>query len=121
MNITEEQINECARLCHEINRAWCALFGDESQMDWFRAEAWQRGSAVSGVRALLSGVARSPREQHEAWAAEKRRDGWVYGPDKDPIAKTHPCLVDYELLSPMQRAKDHLFIAVVRGYLGDDP
>jgi len=37
---------------------------------------------------------------------------------KDAVAKTHPCLVDYDDLPPAQQAKDALFAAVVLALSG---
>jgi hypothetical protein len=105
---TAEQV---ARVCHEANRAWCAANGDHSQHAWDEAPDWQRASAIEGIQTALDGA--TPEQQHEAWSAFKVRDGWVYGPVKDAEAKTHPCLVPYGELPPEQRAKDHLFVAVV--------
>jgi hypothetical protein len=51
------------------------------------------------------------------WCAQKENDGWVYGPQKDAVAKTHPCLVPYEQLSADQRKKDRLFFAIVPAVL----
>lgn len=101
----------CARAAHEINRVWCIAIGDTSQRSWDDAEDWQRRSAIEGVTLALGGA--TPREQHEAWAVSKRRDGWVYGEIKDPAAKTHPCLVDYDALPMEQRVKDSLYIGTV--------
>lgn len=42
----------------------------------------------------------------------------MYGPEKDAIRKTHPCLVGYLSLPEAQRRKDDIFGAVVRA-LGD--
>ncbi|MFD0468599.1 RyR domain-containing protein [Nonomuraea thailandensis] len=50
---------------------------------------------------------------HEAWCEHKRAEGWTYGPDKDPDAKTHPCLVPYDQLPVEQRVKDAVFHAIV--------
>ena len=36
--------------------------------------------------------------EHQFWKDERLRSGWTFGPIKDPLKKTHPLLVDYELL-----------------------
>lgn len=109
----DEKVTAIARVCHEANRAWCEIHGDTSQFAWEEAEAWQRESAIKGVATALAGA--TPEEQHEAWCTDKRHEGWSHGPVKDPEARTHPCLVAYEKLPPMQRCKDALFGSVVQG------
>ena len=54
-----------------------------------------------------------PSASHESWLAVKEADGWKYGEVKDPENKEHPCFVPYEQLPEEQKAKDHLFKAVV--------
>lgn len=109
--ITATQI---ARVCHEANRGWCEANGDCTQKSWDDAEAWQRHSAIAGVRFALDHPDAPESAQHDAWSADKVRQGWTYGPVKDGDAKTHPCLVPFDQLPPMQQAKDRLFIAIVR-------
>ncbi len=101
-----------ARVCHEANRAYCQVIGDDSQRSWSDAEPWQRESAMKGVEFALSGES-TPREQHEAWMADKVAAGWVYGTVKDAEQKTHPCLVPYHDLPVEQQKKDALFRAIV--------
>ena len=38
------------------------------------------------------------RNTHEVWAAQRLKDGWVWGPARDDAKKQHPCLVPYEEL-----------------------
>ena len=108
-----EQITEaCARAAHEANRAYCIALGDDSQPAWEAAPDWQRSIARNGVTGALAG--NTPEESHAGWLAEKAANGWKYGPVKNPDAKEHPCFVPYADLPPAQRAKDSLFLAVVR-------
>lgn len=95
----QEIIKACARAAHEANLAYCKAIGDDS--------------AMRGVEVALSGA--TPEQQHDAWCADKRAAGWVYGPIKDPAAKTHPCLLPYAELPDAQRRKDGLYLTVVRG------
>lgn len=108
------EIEKIARVCHEVNRAYCASLGDHSQPSWEDAPDWQRGSAISGVSYTLEHPEAKPSDSHESWLAEKTRAGWKYGAVKNPEAKEHPCFVPYDLLPPEQKAKDYLFQAVVR-------
>ena len=102
----------CARAAHEANRAYCLALGDETQAPWHDAPDWQKESAIEGVAGALEG--NSPERAHEAWREENRKTGWKYGPVKDPAKREHPCMVPYEQLPDEQKAKDALFIVVVR-------
>jgi len=102
-----------ARICHELNRKICVLDGDFTQKTWGDAEQWQRDSAIKGVDFRVANPDAPESAQHDAWMADKISDGWVYGAVKDAVAKTHPCLVPFEQLPPMQRLKDAVFCAVV--------
>lgn len=109
-----DRLDRIARTCHEVNRAYCAAIGDNSHVAWDEAPDWQKISAVAGATGAIANPEATPADMHGFWMADKRADGWVYGPVKDPEAKTHPCMVPYDQLPPEQRAKDALFLAVVR-------
>lgn len=112
MKIVEPRTEACARAAHEANRAYCIAIGDTSQPSWDDAPDWQKSSAANGVVGVLIG--NTPEQSHESWLSEKRATGWEYGPVKDPKKKEHPCFVPYAELPSEQRAKDHLFVAVVK-------
>ena len=106
-------VEQVARVAHEINRAYCVSIGDTSQVSWEDAPEWQRSSILAGVRFHRENPDATPEEYHNSWLAKKQEDGWVYGPVKDTNAKQHPCVLPYAQLPAEQRAKDHLFKAVV--------
>jgi hypothetical protein len=106
-----------AATCHEANRQYCRSLGDVSQLAWKDAPGWQRASAIEGVRGIRDGRIKTPADSHNAWMAQKVDDGWVYGPEKSAVAKTHPCLVPYAQLGPDQRRKDLLFFAIATALL----
>ena len=108
---------EIARVCHEVNRAVCEAAGDTSQKPWPEAEQWQRDSAVRGVEFAQANPTAPASAQHNAWLADKEKDGWKYGPVKNPEAKEHPCFVPYGQLPENQRLKDEMFGLVVRAVL----
>ena len=110
-------LDEIAMVCHEVNRAYCSALGDDSQLPWLDAPVWQRVSARMGVDAHLM-TDLTPEQSHALWCALKESDGWVYGPVKDVDAKTHPCVVPYANLSTEQKAKDHIFKAIVDALSG---
>jgi hypothetical protein len=109
-----------AQVCHETNRAFCQTIGDDSQPSWVDAPEWQKSSAIKGVEFhfahLRAGNAPPPSASHDSWLAEKREQGWKYGPVKNADAKEHPCFIPYEGLPPEQRMKDYLFGAICKAY-----
>lgn len=106
--------DQIARICHEVNRAYCIAQGDNSQVPWDDAPENIRASAVAGVQAAVNDPEATPESMHKSWLAFKEADGWVWGPEKDASIKTHPCMKEYSLLPEPQKMKDHLFLAVVR-------
>ncbi|MCP3997512.1 MAG: hypothetical protein GY722_20995 [bacterium] len=112
-----DKLEKIACVAHEANRGYCMSIGDDPQPFWADAPAWQRESAVAGVQNLIDNPDAPPSRSHECWLEHKRRDGWVYGPVKDPATKQHPCMVEYDELPEAQRLKDSLFVAVVKALL----
>jgi hypothetical protein len=108
-----------ARVCHEANRAWCQSLGDNSQPLWENAPDWQKDSAVAGVLFHMDHMADGgPASSHEEWMRHKQEEGWVYGPEKDPEKKTHPCMAPFDALPPEQQMKDRIFRGIVLSMLG---
>ena len=101
-----------AEVCHEANRMYCESIGDFSQQRWLDAPEWQRESAINGVNTLINNPGVSPSASHEVWLDYKLRDGWKYGPVKNPELKEHPCCVPYTKLPEAQKLKDVLFTAI---------
>lgn len=106
-------VHSIARVCHEVNAAYCAAIGDKTQPDWEDAPQWQKDSAIAGVELHLNNPDLGVDASHQAWMEHKRQEGWTYGPLKDPIKKEHPCFVPYADLPPEQKAKDFIFRGVV--------
>lgn len=113
MKLTLEDI---AKAAHETNRALCQSQGDDSQFAWDDAPAWQRNSRLNGVALHVTDPKMPPAASHEAWLAQKTREGWKYGKVKDIDAKEHPCFMPYDKLPPDQKAKDYIFKATVANY-----
>jgi len=110
--LNKHPLDAIARVCHEVNKAYCEALGDNSQPTWEDAPAWQRESARMGVDLHLMGIF-GPEASHISWMNQKLEDGWTYGPVKDPEAKQHPCMVPFDQLPREQQAKDYIFRAVV--------
>jgi hypothetical protein len=113
-NFPADWVEDVARVCHEVNRAFCQSQGDMSQVPWKDAPAWQKESAIKGVEYHLANPESKPSDSHESWTKEKEAAGWQYGPVKDPERKEHPCMVPFDQLPKDQQAKDFLFLGTVR-------
>lgn len=106
-------LNDIACLAHENNRVLCLLMKDYSQPDWDDAPEWQTDSARAGVAFHLVNPDASDSASHENWMAAKVADGWVFGLTKCADSKTHPCIVPFDELPPMQQLKDRMFRYIV--------
>lgn len=111
---------DIARIAHEVNRAYCRSLGDNSQPQWSDAPEWAKSSVRNGVE-FHAGGDHGPEASHASWMEQKTREGWTYGPVKDPAKKEHPCFLPYEDLPQEQKSKDFLFRAVVLLLLGRQP
>lgn len=112
-------LRRVARFCHEANRAYCQSIGDDSQPVWDNAPDWQQDSAVNGVRFHAENQEAGAGASHANWLAEKEREGWKYGPVKDPVNKEHPCFLPFGELPVEQQVKDHIFRSVVHAFIED--
>lgn len=111
--LPNENLEQIARVCHQVNKAFCESNGDTSQKDWEEAADWQKESAIKGVLFRMQNPDAGHNAQHNSWMDEKIKDSWVYGEVKDAEAKTHPCLVPFEELPKFQQQKDVLFCTIV--------
>lgn len=110
-------LESAAIVAHEANKVYCESLGDFSQVHWNEAPEWQKDSARAGVLFVYENPDVTPAQSHENWMKQKMEEGWKYGPVKDPIKKEHPCIMIFDMLPVSQQYKDHLFRAVVKGYL----
>jgi hypothetical protein len=107
-----------ARICHEVNAAYCASLGDYSQaITWEGAPEWQQDSALAGVLMHMANPTATAADSHASWMKQKVDDGWVYGETKDAEKKTHPCIVPYDELPQAQRSKDYIFRGIVHAII----
>lgn len=106
---TDEEI---AVVVHEANCGVQYITGDPCPAEhWSALNAETKVSVIRGVSRARQGL--TPREMHDEWFRDKLALGWSYGPEKNGVNKTHPCMVPYAELPPSQRIKDELFLAIV--------
>lgn len=106
-----------ARTCHEVNRAYCEGHGDFSHVPWDEAPRWVHETVMQGVKFFHENPNSGPEAMHESWMKVKLEEGWVYGELKDPLKKTHPCIVEHSQLPFHQQAKDILFLSTVKSFV----
>lgn len=109
----EMKLGLIAAIAYSINVAYCASMGDE-QLSWNDAPEGIKKGIEAGVEFHLKNPDTTPEQSHEEWLKDKEQNGWVYGETKDLANKTHPNILPYDQLPPEQRAKDHLFKAVIK-------
>ncbi len=107
------EIEQIARICHQVNKSYCESIGDNSQLNWEDAPDWQKQSMINGVEFRIKFPDSKPSESHDNWLLKKEQDGWKYGPKKDEELKEHPCCVPYDELSQEQKSKDYISKSIV--------
>ena len=107
------------RLAYKCHRAWGK---DKNNLDKFKKyEYFRRSSLAQALHARFAqDVAKKLCEsdesynfgdaEHKRWMAYMRTEGYVYGKQKDDIAKTHPSLVPTKELSEEEFEKDFVVI-----------
>ena len=110
MVYTDEQI---ARVIHAANSELQRIQGDLlPSPPWDSMPEETRRLVIRNVAYARDDWA-TPAALHDAWLADKAAHGWRHGDEKDPEAKTHPCMVAYDKLPREQRDKTRLFAAIV--------
>jgi len=55
----------------------------------------------------------TPEAAHQSWVDAYEQMGWMYGPVRDPDARTHPDMVPFDQLEQREQNKDAVFLALV--------
>ncbi len=109
-----DRIDAIARTVHEALRGWAAAHGQHDIPVWEDSPDWMHTSTRESVAYALTHRRANGRAQHKQWLDQKKRDGWIHGPVKDPAAKTHPLMVPYSQLPDWERRKDKIINALAR-------
>lgn len=76
---------------------------------------------TSGIQldgALLALTERLAEHNHDVWAAQRIKDGWSHGPQRDDVRKQHPSLVPYRTLPESEKQYDrNAALETLRGVL----
>jgi hypothetical protein len=109
-------LEKVARVAHAANSELRRQLG-EPAIEWEEMDEARRAGVIAAAEAALQHRWIGPYESHSNWVLSLAEQGWSYGPVHDPVAKLHPNMVPYDQLTPEQRQKDALFLAVVRALL----
>ncbi len=90
-----------ARVAYEAGRAYAHALGNDEQPSWEQASPRQRMQAMVGVKAVLSGEARSGAHLHAAWTR------------RAPLGRPETRARGYDQLELEERRRVLLFRAVV--------
>lgn len=99
--------NHAERMQGEIAREIRVLLGEEQydQRIFTSQERLRRVEAMQRCAALQT----SDVERHESWMQMHVEQGWVYGEEFSPTAKTHPNLKPWDELPASTRSKARIF------------
>ena len=111
-------ILDMARACHEATRGYCEAIGDPPLTPFDECGAAMQASICDGVVKLLQNTSWGPMQNHTSWTLWKAEHGWKWGAVKDTENKLHPDLVLWEALPASQRAKNAIFVGIVRSLAG---
>ena len=115
----ELNIGFIAKMCHEVNKAYCSHLGDDSQVPFEEAPEDMIQSIIHGIQFHLDNPKASAADSHKNWMTKKLADGWKLGDVKDVEEKTHPLLVEYDKMPEEHRAKDAIFVSIVKTFVSN--
>lgn len=117
MNSMIFSTKDIAKICYEANRTLCATQSDNVQANWGNARELEKNRYMDGVIYKINNPLSTIVDWHDAWMKQQIEGGWVYGERASKVEKTDPYLKPFDKLPLVQKAKDHLFCAIVDSLL----
>lgn len=111
--MTKQERVQIAKSAHDVVNAFAESLGVSKQPSFDELDDLSKERITEAVEYLQTTKRTYAGSIHDAWINKMIGEGWTYGKTYDEEAKTHPDMIDYRSLPPLQRAKDKLFKAVV--------
>ncbi len=107
-----DQVTSIAKMCHEVNRAYCAALREDTK-PWGDLNEKEQEVILGRVAFHILYPDSKPNASHDNWMVKMLSDGWKYGKTHNFTEKTHPSLKPFHHLPTEQQAKDHIFRSIV--------
>ena len=115
-----KQLDLICEVVHEALRTYTRASGQSEIPPYHEAPDWMLDATLTSVEFALANPEATPGAQHDQWVQTKLASGWTLGDDKDPDLKTHPMLIPFAELPPVEQRKDALLNAIVCALSRDD-
>ena len=107
---------DIAQECHAKNNELMMMNGEEQRGSWGTLDRHTKFITLKSVIKALENPNLTAKEMHDEWMNNKIEDGWKFGDVKDAELKTHPLIIDFELMNDVDKMKDQNFIDVCNKY-----
>lgn len=107
---------DIAQECHNKNNELMMMNGEEQNGNWDSLDRHTKFINLKSVIKALENPDLTAKDMHDEWMNNKIADGWKFGDVKDPELKTHPLIIDYDLMKDVDKMKDQIFIDVCNKY-----
>lgn len=105
-------IDQIAEIAYESNRIYAGFHDTVKRKHWAELSIEEKDNTYEAVQLILDNPDITDIQCHEHWLSMRIAEGWKYGP-RDMDNKYHPCLVDFNHLTQVQRYQRTMFREVV--------
>ncbi|QQV90454.1 RyR domain containing protein [Olleya phage Harreka_1] len=113
-----EKLEQIAKTCHAVHRAYCLQAGIKTQPEWDEVKTEHKLTVFSTIEKILSGEIKTQAQSHKNFVSFKKSNGWEYGVNYSVDLKTNPRLVEnFEHLHLEDRIKESVFLECVKSFI----
>lgn len=107
---------DIAQECHYKNNELMVMNGEEPNPPWDTLDRHTKFMTFKSVLKALENPNLTAKDMHDEWMKNKISDGWTFGDVKDKEQKTHPLIIDFDLMNDIDKMKDQSFINICNKY-----